>query len=67
MDFFERYLHISPDRGSGATEAFYVLAVTIFILLLFNRTMLRNAARTCNKVPSYALRGARQRFGTKHL
>jgi hypothetical protein len=32
MDFIERWLHISPDGGSGASELFIVIAVgAIFI------------------------------------
>ena len=30
MDFIERYLHISPDGGSGTTELSYVIAVLVF-------------------------------------
>ena len=34
MDFFERFLHISPDGGSGATEAIYIAAVLIALALV---------------------------------
>jgi hypothetical protein len=66
MDFFERYLHISPDAGSGASEALYVVAVTIFLFLFLNRRTLRYATLTCKRVTFYACR-AHRRFGTKHL
>jgi MYXO-CTERM domain-containing protein len=32
MEFFERYLGISPDGGSGATEAVYVAVVLLIAL-----------------------------------
>jgi hypothetical protein len=34
MDFIERWLHISPDAGSGLSEVF-ILAVLIAIGLIF--------------------------------
>ena len=56
MDFFERYLHISPDGGSGAIEARCVLAVALLLLLLFHRSRLRYAWRACIKLFSPATR-----------
>jgi hypothetical protein len=34
MDFIERWLHISPDGGSGLSEAL-ILAVLVAISLIF--------------------------------
>jgi hypothetical protein len=34
MDFFERFLHINPDGGSGATEALYAFAVLAAIVCI---------------------------------
>jgi hypothetical protein len=56
MDFFERYLRISPDGGSGATEVGCVLAVAILLLLLFYRSELQCACRACINVFSPKLR-----------
>ena len=42
MDFIERYFHISPDGGSGATEVTYLAAVLLFAAaLVFRRRLLR--------------------------
>jgi len=36
MDLIERLFHISPDGGSGSTEAMYVLALlTIMLVMVF--------------------------------
>jgi hypothetical protein len=37
MDFLERYLHITPDGGSGATEAIYIAVVVLMALALVLR------------------------------
>jgi len=34
VDFFERLFHISPDGGSGATEAAYILAIIAVAVVL---------------------------------
>ena len=31
MDFIERWLHLSPDNGSGVTEALFLLAAAAFV------------------------------------
>lgn len=40
MDFLERCLHISPDGGSGATEAIYIAVVVLIALALVLRRVL---------------------------
>lgn len=46
MDFIERWLHISPDGGSGALEAFYfVTLIGIVGVLVFRKQAFRVAAR----------------------
>jgi hypothetical protein len=37
MDFLERYFHISPDGGSGISEAGYVIAVAALLFVAFHR------------------------------
>jgi hypothetical protein len=37
MDFIERWFHVSPDHGSGATEWLYVLAGIAIVLFVFAR------------------------------
>ncbi len=32
MDFIERLFHASPDGGSGATEAVFVIALSIIVI-----------------------------------
>ena len=34
MDFIERWLHISPDGGNGASELLIVIVVILTIVLL---------------------------------
>jgi len=41
MDFIERLFGISPDGGSGLTEASYVFLVALVILLFFRRKISR--------------------------
>lgn len=38
MDFIERWLHVSPDGGSGALEALFVVGLPILIVLAFRRS-----------------------------
>ena len=45
MDFFERYLHITPDGGSGATEAIYIAVVVLIALALVLRRELTRLVR----------------------
>ncbi len=44
MDFIERIFGISPDGGSGATEAAYVLALVVAVLLFGFRDRIRRFA-----------------------
>jgi hypothetical protein len=37
MDFIERWLHISPDGGNGATELLYALTLALAIVLIAAR------------------------------
>ena len=42
MDFIERLFHISPDGGSGATEAILVFAVSVIVVgVAFRRPIAR--------------------------
>ena len=34
MDFFERFFHFSPDGGSGATEAVYIITISAIALVV---------------------------------
>ena len=63
MDFVERYLHISPDGGSGATEAIYIAVVVLIALAPVLRRELRKhppgtaaADWGVNHAPSYPIR-----------
>ena len=40
MDFIERWFHLSPDNGSGATEALFLLAAVAFIVTVACRRRL---------------------------
>ena len=41
MDFIERWLHLSPDNGSGTTEALFLLvAAVLFIALTCRRRII---------------------------
>ncbi len=35
MDFLERFFHVSPDGGSGSTEAMYLIALAVLAALAF--------------------------------
>ena len=46
MDFIEQWAHVSPDAGSGALEALYVLvAVAIAATAVFRLAVARRNAR----------------------
>ena len=45
MDFIERLFGVSPDGGSGLTEASYFLFVALVIFLLFRRKISRAVFR----------------------
>jgi hypothetical protein len=56
MDFIERYFTISPDGGSGVTEAHYVVAAALVVLFAvcrrsIVRTMIRLISRVGSKRP----------------
>ena len=40
MDFIERWFHLSPDNGSGVTEALFLLAVGALVLAFAYRRRL---------------------------
>jgi len=46
MDFFERYLAISPDGGSGATEAVYLAVVVLVAFALARWGYLRRRGQS---------------------
>lgn len=38
MDFIERWFHLSPDNGSGSTEALYLgIVAFVAVVLIFRR------------------------------
>jgi hypothetical protein len=39
MDFIEQWLHLSPDGGSGALEAYYAAATAAGVILLFRHAL----------------------------
>ena len=45
MNFLERYLHISPDGGSGATEVMYIAVVVLIASALVLRRELTRLVR----------------------
>ena len=45
MDFIERIFHISPDGGSGATEALYIGVVVVIALGIACRRKLTGLIR----------------------
>jgi hypothetical protein len=47
MNFIEKWFHVSPDGGSGATEATYVIAVIALVVMLIARRRLALLARWC--------------------
>ena len=40
MDFIERWFHLSPDNGSGTTEALFLLAAVALIIAVAGRRRL---------------------------
>ena len=48
MDFIERWFHVSPDNGSGATEVMYVVAVAALIILTSRWRQLAAPAKRCS-------------------
>ena len=44
MDFIERWLHLSPDNGSGLTEALLLLALMTLIVTIAGRRRLAELA-----------------------
>jgi hypothetical protein len=49
MDFIERLFGISPDGGSGLTEASYVFLVALVVLLFFRRKISRLVFRRSDR------------------
>ena len=45
MDFIERWFHLSPDNGSGATEALFILAAAALIAAVAGRRRLAEFAK----------------------
>ena len=45
MDLIERLFGISPDGGSGLTEASYIFLIALLILLFFRRKISRRIFR----------------------
>ena len=45
MDFIERWFHLSPDNGSGATEALFLLAAVALIVTVAGRRRLAEFAK----------------------
>jgi hypothetical protein len=45
VDFIERLFHISPDGGSGATEAAYIVAITAVVVVLALRRRIAGLIR----------------------
>ena len=49
MDFIERWFHLSPDNGSGLTEALFLLAAIAFIAAVACRRRLVAFVRSRRK------------------
>jgi hypothetical protein len=45
VDFIERLFHISPDGGSGATEAAYILAISAVVVVVTLRQRIARLIR----------------------
>ncbi len=46
MDFIERWFHVSPDNGSGATEMLYLVVAAALVLgVLFRRRLVNFITR----------------------
>ena len=49
MDFIERWFGLSPDGGSGATEASILLALCVLVVALVWRQQRRRMSRLKNR------------------
>ena len=47
MDFIERWFHLSPDNGSGTTEAMCVMALCASLLVLIGRLRFAAVRKRC--------------------
>ena len=47
MDFIERWFHLSPDNGSGSTEALYLGVLALLAVAIVFRHRLGDFARRC--------------------
>ena len=49
MDFIEHWLHVSPDNGSGATEAlFAIVGIALVFLIIFRRQIVGFVRQTAD-------------------
>jgi hypothetical protein len=46
MDFIERWLHISPDHGSGAYEVLFLAALALVVVIAVTRYRARKDRST---------------------
>ena len=44
MDFIERWLHVSPDGGSGALEVLYLVVIALVVASVVVRHRRRRSA-----------------------
>ncbi len=49
MDFIERWFNLSPDNGSGATEALFLLAAALLIVAVVYRRRIAELAKRRSK------------------
>jgi hypothetical protein len=49
MDFIERWFHLSPDNGSGATEGLFLLGAVLLIVAVANRRRIAEFAKRHGK------------------
>lgn len=47
MDFIERWFHVSPDNGTGSTEAMYLAAIIVLLVAIALRRHLASFVRRC--------------------
>jgi len=45
LDFIERWLHVSPDAGSGALEVLYLVVIALVVASVVVRHRRRRGAR----------------------
>ena len=45
MDFIERWFHLSPDNGSGTTEAIFIVVAAVLVIGILNRRRLASEAK----------------------